>query len=87
MDAQPYVRVADIEIDPAQCDAFQAALLARVTTVALCGGPHNPPCYNPLSPAFVPRLSCDFLHGRILRISSSLDTRYPYVWPLKMGHN
>ena len=26
MDAQPYVRVADIEIDPAQSEAFQAAL-------------------------------------------------------------
>src|ERR1700675_2547568 len=34
-----------------------------------------------------PRLSCDLLQRRILRISSSLDTRYPYVWPFKMGHN
>ena len=30
MDAQRYVRIAEIEIDPAQCEAFQAALREEI---------------------------------------------------------
>jgi quinol monooxygenase YgiN len=30
MDAQPYVRIAEIEIDSAQCEAFQAALREEI---------------------------------------------------------